>query len=1109
MTAMPNSRLDVSMETVGCWPGPRPVREDLLQWIGEGPLAAARMKGNGVPEPMLAALRRRDVTNPVIFVGTGTCGLGAGAGKTLAAIREYVARRREAVGADSPGEVPELAVVEVGCVGLCSEEPIMDVQLPGRTRISFGGVSADRVAGLLDAALAGDVAGVPEEMILGQFLGEDGALEPWEGVPWMDDHPFMARQRRVVLATSGLLDPGSIDEYVAWGGYSALAKVLRTMTREEVCDLVEASGLRGRGGGGFPTGRKWKFALGTAADQKYLICNADEGDPGAFMDRAVGESDPHRLIEGILIAAYAIGATKAYIYIRAEYPLAVDRLREAIQQARRCGLVGDDILGSGIDVDIVIKMGAGAFVCGEETALMHSIEGKRGMPRPRPPFPAVKGLFGKPTIINNVETLANLPLILDKGADWFAGMGTGSSNGTKVFALSGMVRRTGLLEVPMGTTLREVVFELGGGIPGGKRCKAVQIGGPSGGCVPESHLDIPTDYEALKEFGTIMGSGGLVVLDESTCMVDFAKFFMEFIQSESCGKCIPCREGTKQMLRILEALCRSRKGEKELDALLRVQGIMTLQRLGETIRATSLCGLGQTAPNPVLSTLKWFREEYEAHVFERRCPAGSCKELVGVPCQTGCPVGTEAWRYVAHLGRGEYEEAYRVIREANPFPSACARVCHHPCEIVCRAGATGGDPIAIRALKRFVVENVDPGIYKPFVAPAAPDAARVAIIGAGPAGLSAAHYLSLMGHRITVFEKEMEPGGMLTGAIPAYRLPREVLRKEMDSLLNENMEIRYGVKLGEDVTVDGLLADGFRCVYVATGSHKSKDLGLEGDDAEGVMPGIAFLNAHNLRGEALARGRVGIIGGGNSAMDAARVAVRQEGVTGVTVYYRRTRTEMPAYAEEIEAGLEEGITIVELVAPMKLHTEGGRLTGVRFQRNQLGARDASGRRSPVPIPGDEFHADLDTLIVAISEEPESGGLQELRRTRWGTLQVNPESHITDRPGVFAGGDVVSGPSTVIAAIAAGKSAAVMMDRYLKGKALKVLPKMVLPTVYIPPLEGDLDEEVDGPGRVHGPLLPVAQRLGGFAEVDLCISEQAAQLEARRCLRCDLDFTQPD
>ncbi|MBE3123870.1 MAG: FAD-dependent oxidoreductase, partial [Planctomycetes bacterium] len=913
---MQDARSTSAAVSEGCWPGPRPVREDLLGWIRRGRLAEARAAGR-LPEA-LGALRRQSVARPTIFVGTGTCGLGAGAGKTLAAVRGALACRQ--VDAD---------VLEVGCIGLCSEEPILDIQLPGRTRVSLGNVTEDKVGGVLATALAGGP--LPADLVLGQFRGGDG-LQPWAGVPWLEEHPFLRLQRRVVLATSGILDPGSLEEYIAWGGYSAAAKVLRTMTPDEVCDLVEASGLRGRGGGGFPTGKKWKFARAAEADQKYLVCNADEGDPGAFMDRAVGESDPHRLLEGMLIAAYAIGATKAYLYIRAEYPLAVRRLAEAIAQAREHHLVGENVLDSGFDVEITIKMGAGAFVCGEETALLHSIEGRRGMPRPRPPFPAVKGLFGKPTVINNVETLANLPLILERGAAWYASMGTAGSKGTKVFALSGMVRRTGLVEVPMGTTLRQVVYDVGGGVPGHKACKAVQIGGPSGGCVPEAHLDIQTDYEALKAFGTIMGSGGLVVVDESTCMVDFAKFFMEFIQSESCGKCIPCREGTRRMLEILQALCRSRKGEQELDALLRVRGIMDLQHLGETIKATSLCGLGQTAPNPVLSTLKWFRDEYEAHVYERRCPAGACKELVGAPCQNGCPLGTEVWRYVAHVARGDYAEAYRVIRAANPLPSACARVCHHPCERVCRAGATGGEAIAIRTLKRFVVDRADARAAAPPVAPAEPDAARIAVVGAGPAGLSAAHYLSLMGHRVTVFEKESEPGGMLVGAIPAYRLPRDVLGREIENLLNENVEVKYGTALGRDVTLDGLLNDGFRAVYVATGSHRSRRLGLDGEDAEGVVPGIRFLQAHNLRGEALARGRVGIVGGGNSAMDAARVAIRQKDVTDVTIFYRRTRGEMPAYAEEVEAGLAEGIRIEELVAPAALEVRDSRLTGARFQR---------------------------------------------------------------------------------------------------------------------------------------------------------------------------------
>ena len=1078
-----------------CWePQPGPSRE-LLEGLKVGVFAAAGNYDGARYEGLLSGLRRDRVGRPVIFVGAGTCGLGAGAAKTLEAARNYV--KVHQIPAD---------VVETGCVGLCSEEPILDVQLPGRARVSFGNVTGDKVPELLEQVFALDV---PADMALGQFRPENPELKTWDGVPFLDEHPFMVMQRRVVLINSGIIDPGSIDEYIARGGYSALAKALKTCTPDEVCDLVETSGLRGRGGGGFPTGKKWKFARATAADQKYLICNADEGDPGAFMDRAVGESDPHRLIEGMAIAAYAIGATKAYIYIRAEYPLAVARLKEAIAQAKAYGLIGHNILDTGNNLDIIIKMGAGAFVCGEETALIHSIEGKRGMPRPRPPFPAVQGLFGKPTVINNVETLANLPLIIQHGAAWYAAMGTAGSKGTKVFAISGMVRRTGLVEIPMGTTLRQVVFNVAGGIPGGRKCKAVQIGGPSGGCVPEAHLDIPTDYEALKQFGTIMGSGGLVVVDETTCMVDFAKFFMEFIQSESCGKCIPCREGTRRMLEILEAITRPRRKEENLDALLRFQGIMYLKELAETIKATSLCGLGQTAPNPVLSTLQWFRDEYEAHIYDRRCPSGACKELVGAPCQNTCPAGTEVWRYVAHIARGEYKEAYKVIREALPFPSVCARVCHHPCESMCRAGATGGEPIAVRTLKRFVVDRVSPNTFAPDVKPAAPNAPRIAVIGAGPSGLTAAYYLGVMGYPVTVFEREDQAGGMLAGAIPEYRLSRSQLRHEIDRMLVSNVELRYNQVLGRDFTMDDLLGkQGYKAIYLATGAHHSRKMGAPGEDChEGVIPGIEFLKAYNLHGREMAKGRVGVIGGGNSAIDAARVALRHKRVDKVTVFYRRTQAEMPAYREEIDAAWEENIEIRTLVAPVEVLSKNGKLTGLKLINCRLGEPDASGRRQPVPIPGSEHVVELDTLIVAISEQPETDGFSGLDLNRDGTVRINPESMATSRAGVFAGGDVVTGPNSVVDAIAAGKNAARMIANYVSGRLLRTLPKVKLPEYYIEPAEA-AEDETDAAGRVEPPLLTVAKRRKNFAEVELCISEEQARCEARRCLRCDLEFTHP-
>jgi NADH-quinone oxidoreductase subunit F len=672
-----------------------------------------------------------------------------------------------------------------------------------------------------------------------------------------------------------------------------------------------------------------------------------------------------------------------------------------------------------------------------------------------------------------------------------------------------MVRRTGLVEIPMGTTLRQVVFDIGGGIPGGRKCKAVQIGGPSGGCVPEAHLDIATDYEALKNFGTIMGSGGLVVVDETTCMVDFAKFFMEFIQSESCGKCIPCREGTRRMLEILQAITRPRRKEEETDALLRFQGIMYLKELAEMIKSTSLCGLGQTAPNPVLSTLQWFRDEYEAHIYDRHCPAGACKELVGAPCQNTCPAGTEVWRYVAHIAHGEYKEAYKVIREALPFPSVCARVCHHPCEYMCRAGVTGGEPIAVRTLKRFVVDRVSANTYAPEVKPAAPDAPRIAVIGAGPSGLTAAYYLGVMGYPVTVFEREDQAGGMLAGAIPEYRLSRSQLRYEIDRMLVSNVELRYNQVLGRDFTLDDLLGpQGFKAVYVATGAHHSRRMGVPGEELhEGVFTGIEFLKAYNLHGRELGRGRVGVVGGGNSAIDAARVALRQKRVEKVTVFYRRTQAEMPAYREEIDAAWEENIELRTLEAPVEVVARDGRLAGLKVVSCKLGEADASGRRQPVPVGGTEHLFELDTLIVAISEQPEVEGLDGLALNRNGTIRINAESMTTSRPGVFAGGDVVTGPNSVVDAIAAGKTAARMIANYVSGRLLRTLPKVKLPATYIEPVEAD-EEEADETRRVEPPLLTVAKRRKNFAEVELCISEEQARCEAKRCLRCDLEFTRP-
>ena len=641
------------------------IDKNFLNWAiqgGEAQEAAKDWKAT------MATLRREHVEKPTIFVGTGTCGLGAGAAFTLEAVKKYLADKK--IDAD---------VVEVGCIGLCALEPLVDVQLPGRTRLMFQTVTKDKVVDLLDGVFAGEP---PKELIMSQFRALSGvSVQSWDGVKFQDEHPFFGPQTRWVLKNCGVIDPTQLEEYLAFGGYQGLYKVLgcgdqSAMDPADVCAEVEKSGLRGRGGGGFATGVKWKFARNNSDPQRYLVCNADEGDPGAFMDRAVIEGDPHRLLEGMAIGAYAIGANKAYIYIRAEYPLAIRRLEQAIADAEANHLLGENILGSGFSLKMIIKKGAGAFVCGEETALIHSIEGKRGMPRPRPPFPAVSGLFGHPTIINNVETFANVPTLLKNGADWFAAVGTAGSKGTKVFALSGKVTRTGLVEVAMGTTLRKVVFDIGGGISHGKAYKAVQIGGPSGGCIPESHLDIEIDYESLKTVGAMMGSGGLVVMDEDNCMVDVAKFFMDFIQRESCGKCVPCREGTRRMLETLVRITRGRKSETGQQTLERFQSIINLEQLGETIRDTSLCGLGQTAPNPVLSTLRWFRHEYEAHVFDRQCPAKACTELISYHITdkcTGCTLCSK--KCPADAIVGTVKNLHSILSDKCIGCGACADSC--------------------------------------------------------------------------------------------------------------------------------------------------------------------------------------------------------------------------------------------------------------------------------------------------------------------------------------------------------------------------------------------------------------------------------------------------
>jgi len=1043
-----------------------------------------------------------DENIPHIVIPTGTCGQASGANDLIrAAKREILAK----------GLNKKVRLRITGCHGFCQMEPSVLVE---PRRVFYPRVDLKDIQRIVRAAAS-------EEVVTDILFMDPETGRPIER---QDDIPFFSKQVRRLLSWNERVDPIRIYDYIEAGGYSVLAKMFSTAGRDWVLEEVKRSGLRGRGGGGFPTGMKWELLAKQPSDRvKFLVCNADEGDPGAYMDRSVLEGNPHSIIEGMLIGAYGTGATKGIIYVRNEYPVAVKHVNIALQQARQVGFLGENILGTGFSFDIKLFKGAGAFVCGEETALICSIEGKMGEPRQRPPFPIQKGIDGRPTAINNVETWANIPLIFTLGAKKFAEIGTKNNSGTKIFSLVGKVKNTGLVEVPMGTTIKEIVYDIGGGPVGKARIKAVQTGGPSGGCIPADKFDLAVDYDSLTEAGSIMGSGGMIVMDQNTCMVDIAKYFMNFLKDESCGKCFTCRKGTQRMYEILDDISKGKATPEHLDLL---------RELATVVKDSTMCGLGQTASNPVLSTLRYFRDEYEQHVIDKKCDAFVCKELTGAPCQAACPLDTEAWRYVALIEKGDYEEAYKVIRGANPFPSICARVCDRKCETRCNHAVSGGEAVAIRALKRFVTDRVDPSIYKPIRTPRhSGNADRVAVIGAGPAGLAAAHYLSLLGYRVTIIESEHVPGGMLISCIPAYRLPRHVLGKEIESLLDENITLKCGTSLGRDITVDELFRDGFKAVFLAIGADKSWRLGLEGEDIRGVYPSMQFLKAFNLRGEELAKGRVGIVGGGNSAVDAARVAIRQKKVKSVTLLYRRTCQEMPAYAEEVEAALEEGIKLETLVSPVKIRYIGaaeaegvrvetfvspikidarhGRLADIRCIRNKLGDMDSSGRRKPVPISGTEFTIPLDTLIVAIGERPDSDCLASmgLEIGKSGTLHVDSETLCSSRPGVFAGGDLITGPNTVVDAIAAGRKAATAIDRYIRGKELREPPQIKLPKFFVEPAAVS-DEEFEDAARAEPAALPVESRKKNFAEVELAFSVEEARREARRCLRCDLEFTRP-
>ncbi len=559
----------------------------------------------------IAFLKRDKIPYTIITIATGSCGIISGAYKTLDAIKDYINVR------DIKAEV-----IETGCFGLCSEEPVIGVQIPGKSMVFFKKVKSDVVDYILDAVFSNDVL-----THYALFQLRKAIHQPWEDIPFMEELPFFAGQSRNVLRDCGLINPLSINEYIARGGYKAFIKSISNYTVSKVCEIIEESGLRGRGGGGFSTGLKWETALLTPGNNKYIVCNADESDPGAFISRNILEGDPHRLLEGILIAAYAVGANKAFIYLRVQHETAFNRISKAIEDAKNMGLIGYNIFDSGVNINIIVKQSPGAYVCGEETALIASLEGKRGTPVTKPPYPAVKGIAGLPTVVNNVETLANIRNIVDKGPVWFKSIGTEKSKGTKLFSLSGKIKNSGVIEVEMGTSLKEIVFGIGGGIKDDRMLKALLIGGPSGYFLPEQKLDIEIDYEKMREAGISLGSGGLLVIDDTNCIVDITKYFLNYVAKESCGKCIPCREGTKIMSDILDLITRRPVNSTSHETLERFKGVMQLEPLADVIQDTALCGLGKNAPNPLISSMKWFRKEYEEHIFDRKCSANVCKQI--------------------------------------------------------------------------------------------------------------------------------------------------------------------------------------------------------------------------------------------------------------------------------------------------------------------------------------------------------------------------------------------------------------------------------------------------------------------------------------------------
>jgi len=1042
----------------------------------QSPLEAVRAEARKKIRPDMA----------YIAIGYGTCGIGNGAEELFAIIEQAIRTN---------GSKP-VRLKKTGCFGYCSAEPLVNVYLPGKPLLVLHKVEKKEAVKILKAVQHGD-----EGFLRRRALCK---IEEWDfltskiqfgtgfpGVPRWNEVPFFKGQQKLVLRDAGLIDPTDIEEYLAVGGYSSLEKALLQLTPARIIQEIKDSGLRGRGGAGFPTGKKWELMRQETSPEKYMVCNADEGDPGAYMNRNEIESDPHALIEGMTIAAYAMGAHQGFFYVRAEYPLAVERLKTALEQARKYKVLGPNILDSGFGFDIELVEGAGAFVCGEETALIASAEGKAGRPVPRPPFPAQKGYNGKPTTINNVETLCNVPAIISKGADWFSSIGTAGSPGTKVFSLVGKVKNTGLVELPLGTPLEQIVYTMGEGAGKKKKIRAVQTGGPSGGCIPATLFNATVDYESLNSLGAIMGSGGMVVLDSDNCMVDTARYFVEFTTSESCGKCTPCREGLSQALEILTRITRGEGTEEDL---------VKLEELAKVIKDSSLCGLGQTSANPILTTLNYFRDEYLTHIHARRCDAGICENLFLALCENSCPLHMNIPGYLQLLKEGRIEEAFELTLRDNPLPGTVGRICHFHCQMRCRRD-TIDEPVHQGEIHRYLADTIykmgkERDIYAKLLKEKLPRTGkRISIIGGGPAGLTAAFYLVRLGHEVTVYDDHPKAGGIMRYGIPDYRLPKDVLDKEISLLKKLGVKFRMNTRVGKDIPLEEI-DENSDAVFIAVGAGKDMDLEIPGKDLKGVYPGYELLE-HFALGKIKSFGKnVVIIGGGNVAIDVARTALRLG--SKVTIVYRRDRDALPANPQELKGAEEEGIEFLYLSAPKRILGERGHVTGLEIEKMELGDVDASGRRKPVPT-GKKKTIPCDTVVIAVGEKVDSDFLKAygVKVNKDGTVKADPISLNAGPSHIFAGGDAITGPATAAEAMGLAKKAAESIDTYLMKE--KRFHRLFVKFIY-------KDEVPFNPAsspQNRPKEIPPAERINNFMEISQGYSGEQARLEAERCLRCDV------